>query len=142
MLSVKTIYLEFLPKLLFSRQLLSLEAIPCLLLVEKAAKDAELGLLVRHALATGGSLALAAIAGETLVGGHPTGALHSSCQHAQHGSAPFTDNLLCGEAAQQWRACPGAAMGSSWWARLYKSFKCRECVGDGWQAIKICLMDG
>lgn len=42
--------------------------------MEEAAKDAELGLLVRHALATGGGLGLAAIAGEALVGGHPAGA--------------------------------------------------------------------
>lgn len=45
------------------------------LLMEELAKDAELGLLIRHALAAGGRLALAAISGEALVGGHPAGAL-------------------------------------------------------------------
>ncbi len=45
--------------------------------MEEVAKDAELGLLVGHALAAGGGLGLAAVAGEALVGGHPAGALQN-----------------------------------------------------------------
>lgn len=50
--------------------------------MEEVAKDAHLGLLIRHALAAGGGLALVAVAGEAFVGGHPAGALYGVSSHA------------------------------------------------------------
>lgn len=68
--------------------------------MEEVAKDAKLGLLVRHALAAGGGLALGAVAGEALVGGHPAGALQIRVRSNRRCNAYFSGYLLCGEAAR------------------------------------------